>query len=353
MRIIVTKDGDNLVNLINEEVKIEKSIDQDRSRSRISGKKITNLKNSNISISNIKGSHSTNSLFKNTKSSYTLHSPSPSNDNSINKTIDIKQKKVTISKDMIDKYIDPLFGNKSTFLPTLPSSLSNKHHLHNNSLIGEEENLHENDSSLFIKRFKMTEILSNKTLNNLQNELHKKQRIKDKMWCVGPNDFRSIYKEKDDISLIKEKLENITLTNDKINLIKYINSKDNISEKLIDKLDKSNEDQLQRYNKICQIVSNNKEKENFLKLLITDKIKVMKKKEESEMSKLLSNAERNLNDYKQIMEDYSQPQDIKRYRYYNIHNDIRKNYWNKYNLERFNKRKDLIERSNLSVYSFN
>jgi len=180
---------------------------------------------------NIKGSHSTNSLFKNSKTSYTLRSPSRSNNNSINKSIEIKQKKVTVSKDMIDKYIDPSLGQKSTFLPSLPSSLSNKHPIHNNSLTGEEENLHENDSSLFIKRFKMTEILSNKTLNNLQNELHKKQRIKDKMWCVGPNDFRSIYKEKDDITLIKEKLDNITLTNDKINLIKYINGKENISEK--------------------------------------------------------------------------------------------------------------------------
>jgi len=122
---------------------------------------------------------------------------------------------------------------------------------------------------------------------------------------------------------------------------------------MVKKIFLKNEDQLQRYNKICQIVSNNIEKENFLKTLITDKIKVMKKKEESEMNKLLSNAERNLNNYKQIMEDYSQPQDIKRYRYYNIHNDIRKNYWNKYNLDRFNKRKDLIERSNLSVYSLN
>ena len=352
MRIIVTKDGNSLIDVINEEVKIDKTNDLEKSRLNFPRMNKSNLRSLNKSHINIKGSHSTNSLFKNSRSSNTIHNLSPSNNNSINTNIEIKQKKVTISKDMIDKYITPLLNQKSSFLPSLPSSLSLKNHSNHNSLVAEEENLNENDSSFFTKGFKMNEILSNKTLINLEDKINKKQRIKNKLSFVGPNDFRSIYKDKDDISIIREKLENTVISNDKLNLIKYINSKEDISEMLIDKFNRSKEDQLQKYNKICQIVSNNQEKENFIKSIVSEKIKLMKKKEESEMNRMLTNLERNLNNYKHIVEDYKHPQENKRYRYFNIHNDIKKNYWSKYNLDRFTKQNDKIERSNVSIHSF-
>ena len=52
--------------------------------------------------------------------------------------------------------------------------------------------------------------------------MYKNKRIKEKNSSVNESNFRTVYSNRYDIFVIKEKLENMTIAPDNLNLIKYL-----------------------------------------------------------------------------------------------------------------------------------
>ena len=333
MRIIVTKDGRNFVDTINNQIVEKSNIDENKNNRNTD---LKNISNSNFGRTiQMKGSKSSNSLFKNTKQSsiYTIPQSIMSNKMS---NIVIRQKKISISKNMSDRYSSPL--NYHNFLPSLPTNLSRINLSNNNSQYAEGEGHPENESS-FLRGFKMNEIINNNTINRLENTMYKNKRIKEKNSSVNESNFRTVYSNRDNIFVIKEKLENMTIAPDNLNLIKYLNDKNDISDKLIEKLDSSDDKQIHKYNKICQIIQSNNEKDDLFKSILNGKIETMHKKQESEMNRLLNNVEKSLNHIKHITKDYKLKTNDKNILFYQRQNDMRINFWNKFHVDRLANKK--------------
>ena len=305
------------------------------------------INNNLVKTNKLGGSNSTISIFKNTRHSSILSIPESNRSNRMKK-ISIHQKKISVNKYMSDKYSSPLDLN--SLLPCLPLNLRRKNNSNNISQTSLEGEFHaENESPFYLKGFKIKDIITHNTINRLKDTLYKDKKLKDQYSFVNENNFRSNYSEKDHICVIQEKIDNLSIPADNINLIRYLGNKKEISEKLVEKLDSSNDQKLNKYNKICQIIHHNIEKQDLFKSIINGKIDTMKKRPESEMNRLLNNVERNLINFKSIAEEYKKIPVNKNFKYYDKINEMKMKFWNKYHVDRLANKKSVSEKPKITT----
>ena len=209
-----------------------------------------------------------------------------------------------------------------------------------------------------LKRINIGDIISKKNLFYLRNKISKYNkgsndvRIPLDKQNLRSFNFRTKYENKqateDDMDLIL----NYGINSDKSNIIKYFQQNKNISPHYFENLLKYDETQLYKLNKICEGIFEEKEKENKKK-----KMKFFGNKNDDKY-KIVTNLrdiEKIIKKSDSVINDYSEANKSRQYWKLRACKEksekIKKNYWVKYNVDRFlkNKQKNLLNNQPFST----
>jgi hypothetical protein len=130
------------------------------------------------------------------------------------------------------------------------------------------------------------------------------------------------------------------INSDKVNLIKYLNEKNDISDVLIKRLSEYSEDKINKVNKICQIVFFNEERSKIYKERIKERINAKQNREKTEYKTCIEYLGDGLNEVSGIFKEYKKPEN-QREKYRDIHNDTINKFWRKYEVSRYEKKKNM------------
>lgn len=348
MRILVTKLGDELIKTIAEENKIH---------SHSKSKKFNDTNRSNKSfLSNHLRNKSRDSSHGKTKTSNSKfrgellnkldydQTKLTSDDLVSSKVISIKQKKLNIPKNITDRYNTNSDTKTNLILPTLTLPKFKDKTSTNFNMTGSISNNNFNTTTNFTQNrndLTFRDILPDETYSNLKTKLEKEKKLKDRLSRIDENQFRSIFGQKTK----PEKLDDMLMKNinmDKVNLIKYLNEKSDVSDVLIKRLSEYSEDKINKVNKICQIVFFNEERSKIYKERIKERLNVMQNKEKTEYKTCIENLGDGLNEVSEIFKDYKKPEN-QREKFRDIHNDTVNKFWRKYQISRYEKKRNMKE----------
>lgn len=342
MRIIVTQNGDNFIQSLNQE-KVTEDTNKNKENLKTSSK-------ADLTIESNDKNNEVSKIIQNMKNSKNL------------KLIEIKPKKLSIPKNIAEKYneikleepslLPVLYRNipKIKENPKLQLNTLNKSHeeidqhspTKENNINSTEENLKNpysinyNNSNFIKTSYKMKEIINDSALKNIKYSIISDVKMKNKLSNVVTNNFRTPFLTPDEkLSDIEFALDK-KIKSDKANIIQYLNSKLCLSPKFVKSLSNYDEEKFVRLNKICQRVFNQDGKDFDLKTKIDSTIDNMKIFQKSEYKRKMNQMEKEVNTIKNIIEKY--PMKNNREKYENLLHDIKKKYWDKISVDKPAKR---------------
>ena len=278
--------------------------------------------------------------------------------------INVKQIKVTLPKNISEKYnqpddtggntdnaslnnskiisqnevtnfiINPAFANLNNGVNNL-----NNANLHSRSA-AEINSIHsysQGGNNLFSIReeYSLKEILNVGVISEMKAKLRRDHSYKHK---EGNESYlRSPEKSINAVLADVNDRVNAKIKADKVNLIYYLNSKKKVSEVLINKLSSFDEERMIRVNKICQKVAQSSEKDLVFHKIIQNKIQAKNIKEKDDYRKTLIRMENDVKKEGQILQNNIRPPDDKE-RYYYLHKEFQKK-WERYKVNHLFDRK--------------
>jgi hypothetical protein len=245
------------------------------------------------------------------------------------RTINIKHKKITVPKNISEKYNNDHQDGSGRLLPNVYLSLNNDNS--KSSAFSSIKN-HTEDTSLNKIQYSLKDLIKKDTLKNMTTQMKQEREMKNKLSDINENNFRSPYKEKDFMREIKEKMEK-KVSLDKVNLIHYITHKSKISENFVKQLSTFNEERMNKLNKICQIINHREEKQHLFENEIKNIIQGQLQAETEDYKKQLARMSGDLHGIDELLKK-NKKFDDKRERYVYIHRDIKNKFWDKYGVER-------------------
>ena len=249
------------------------------------------------------------------------------------KEISINQKRVQIPKNLADKYTNNPSRIES-YLPSLPMHMINK-----------TTTSFESSNNNYLKEtFTLRNIITDDTFNSLNNTIITQELMRDKLSVIDESKFRSTYQPKTKIELMHEKLEKV-IDSDKIYVIQYLNNKKNISQNFIDKLNKLNDEELQKMNRISQKVIRNEDSEKIFNNIIKEKLLFRKQKDVIDAKKTIAELDQNIFLLHMDKKNYKSKHD-KKLIFHNRHMDLKK-IWAKYNAEKLSRPR--LEPKNIEI----
>jgi hypothetical protein len=292
MRILLTKQGDEIIKSITEEEKERKLKEAEE----------TIIKKRNeLRLSIIKEDERLKRI--------------------ITKEILIKQK--LIPKNITDRYND----DRRQSLFVLPQF----------SLLA---SLDENSNPSFNNSIKLKSIIQNKSITNLKNKLIDDKVMKDKHTRIDETKFRTIYENHKIVDKLDQNL-NYEINPENINLIKYLNKKEIISDKLIEKLNSYTRNKINKIDKICQMINDQVDHEKNINDYIKNHFTEIRSKNTLELKNNINLLGSQINHYSQIFDKY--PLTIKsKERFKDLHIEIQNKYWKKY-------KADLLQRTSCKI----
>jgi len=249
------------------------------------------------------------------------------NDIVASKEVNINQKKITISKTVTEMYNESSFNILNSYDNnlTLQSQYPNKN-------ITTASNFNNTSS----QKLPLRNVLNEKSYTKLKSDYRKQKCMSDRLSRVDETKFRTSYETKNFLEKLEEKLEkNINL--DRINLVKYLNEKHTVSSVLIKKISEMDEEQINKMNKICQIVYHNDENSKKIKDTIKEKINNLKNKEKQEYKNKIVIMGKEIDNISMILKNYEKKVNDKE-RYREKQNDIIKKYWEKYDIDKISRK---------------
>ena len=325
MRILLTDQGKDLLSLLSVEQDIDKNVIQtEQSKSLIkSHNSIINFSR-NYNRTNESSSMSKNASFENTKH------------------LDLKMKKLQISKNISDKYNNDT--SKTHILINLPDLLQKR--IEENFILKSDKTGKIDDSNYLSDfQFSIKDILPQSSYQNLKKELDKDIGIKNKLEIIDETKFRSIFHDKTDHQILEEKLKK-KIGMDRLNLIKYLSNKQFIKYQFLQKMTSYNDERLNKINKICHKVFENDEKNELFSKIIEEKMSLKKIKDVSDYKDELDKLSNNISSANKIENNYSLPKDVRINKFSSIHEDWRKKFWSKNSIEKLSRNKWLPKISN-------
>ena len=140
------------------------------------------------------------------------------------------------------------------------------------------------------------------------------------------------------------------IKSDSVNLIKYINEKEYISEKLITQIAESDDDRLNKLNKVCQIGYHYWEKQQLSQLSLKEKIKQLKIFESKEYKSTIDSMKTNTDNCKIILGGYNikKKNDGKEreMKFKDMYMDMKKKYWDHYQVDKLQRKKNKVNNFN-------
>jgi hypothetical protein len=249
--------------------------------------------------------------------------------------------KVTVSKSMTSKYDNTeATSNIISVNNNIPSFL----------LKGNEDSINSYSSRNNIKVFSFNEIIPNKTVTNMKIKMIRDKKMKDKLSKIDENNFRSTYEEKTDIEKLDDLLSYPKINCTKIGLIKYLNNDKKITPYYLRKVVKSNPVQINRMNKLAQILINQEEKQKLQSNLIENKIENSKNEEKILINQQMDTMKRQMQGFKDKLDKYKTKIN-KKERYRDLFNDVLIHYWGKYDYDKLNKKGTPRNKYTYSLFS--
>jgi hypothetical protein len=262
-------------------------------------------------------------LFNKLEMEKTLRSPSDKHDKSTE--LNIKQKKLQIGKPLADTYIKDQGTSQTNFI--LPSLNIRKK--------TETFTISDNCQSFYDPKFSIKDVINEESYKFLKTNYVKQQIMKDRIARIDETKFRSVYFEKKNFEKLEEKL-NHKLSPDKLNLLKYLNERKQIGEIFLDKIITSDEERINKINKICQIVFHNEENAELAKGIIKNKLKILKNNEKIQYKSKIESMGKNIENLSIVLKNYDKK--IKKIdKYKDLHKDMEK-YWRIHNIDKFTKK---------------
>lgn len=195
------------------------------------------------------------------------------------------------------------------------------------------------------------DVLNATTLDKLKTKYIHDKVMRDKLSRVDEDHFRTYYEDKTYMERLNEKLEK-KINPDRINLINYLNDKKEVSSVLIKRLAEFDEEKINRVNKICQIVSHNEERGKLFKDIIKERLKIKQNRDKVDYKSKIENMGNSLYGFNEIMKEYAKTIN-KKEKYRDIHNDMQKTYWKKYNTDKMQRTANNKVQNNSQVNSSN
>lgn len=184
--------------------------------------------------------------------------------------------------------------------------------------------------------YKMKEIINDAALDNIKNNIIYDVTMKNRLTNVVQTNFRSPFLTPDEKLIDIESALDKKIKSDKANIIQYLNSKNCLSPKFIKSLSNYDEEKILRLNKICQRVINQEGRDEDLKLKINGVIENMHMIQKAEYKRQMSMMEIEVKNIKNICEKY--PKRNNKEKYENLLFDIKKKYWDKFNVDKLTKK---------------
>ena len=322
MRILITKEGEEIINNLNNSVHLQFSptitIKKNSLLKRISSFSKNNFKSNNIS--------------KNTLISKIQESFYNKNDMKIIPKELSMAKKIKISKPkLIKSYIFYRYFNYLT-LDTKKKVLNmrkslNLGELNSNESLEQKIENHDSTISTTPKFVYLKDLLSNKTYDKIKNNFFNYEHEKKNSELSNPNLFRTKYK---DINNDFEKVMNQTISSNKVNLINYLKWNNNVSFNFCNELSKYDEKKKYQLNKICQKFFKKNEKINVKKN--NDLEKQLLNKEKEEINSIFKDFGNSIKNGLNVIQNYHKKDQTKF-----INNKLfnfRNKYWKRLNVDR-------------------
>lgn len=262
-------------------------------------------------------------------------SRSPADKLNTSKELNVKQKKLQIGKPLADTYIKDQSSQQTNFiLPTL--NLTKK----SDSVI-----LDSNAQSTIGTKYVIKDVLNEESYKFLKDNHIKQKKMKDRLSRIDETKFRTVYVEKNYLEKLDEKLKN-KIDPDKLNLLKYLNERKQIGEIFLDKIITSDEERINKLNKICQIVFHNEENAELMNGIIKEKLKIFKNKEKIQYKTKIESMGENIENINLLLKNYDKK--IKKQdKYKDLHKDMMK-YWKIHDVEKFTRKGKLMSNSTLN-----
>ena len=237
--------------------------------------------------------------------------------------------KVTVSKVMTEKYDDT----------TEPSSniISVNNKIPSFLLKVNEESMTSDSLGNNVRLYTFNDIIPNKTITDMKIKIIRDQKMKDKLSKINESNFRSSYQDKTDIEKLDELLSCPKINSTKLGLIKYLNNDKQLTPFYISKVINSDAVQINRMNKLAQILVDKEEKMKLQNNLIENKIENAKNEEKILINKQMDTMKRQMEGFKNRLDKYNKKID-RRERYRDLFNDVVIHYWNKYDYDKLNKK---------------
>ena len=347
MRILITKEGEEIV----EQLELHrdysvKPINKLKHKNKISSNKLNkrlNKSNPRPVISrneennkNLLNTSSFKDSFSNQKKMNSINDIDDSISTSTN-PIQYKlrgKKKIFIPKYFMDKYeassksTTNIIGQTPNFLPSLNTIFT---------INSKEDNDDNNNKSINGKKyFSFKQIIPSNTLTNIKKKVLKDKLEKEKDIKINEQNFRTIYKE-NPLGQFNDIINQPIFDYGNIQLIKYFNQKKDTSPLRIKQIVNSNPSKLEKINKICQTITNNKENEKIMYDVINEKIKYQKNTEKLNFYNNMKLIKNDVEGIKKKLDKYKKKIDEKE-RYKDLLKQISLKYWNKYDFDKLNKK---------------
>ena len=300
MRIIITKTGGNEVSdLVNP-----KNTNKKDNKPHLSNKNLE-LKSKEYLKTNIKFNHNdSEEKLETLRSKHTQNSGRniQSTDNFVKTSNNLNNTKETFSQ---SKYKN-VISHKSVNLQLKKLAVSKNdndkynHDETKKNIIGSD--LPEEINNREVASLKISEILNRKAYEKLKNKFDFDETVKGNLHKLDEKHFRSVF-EPSNVDKFNAQL-NKDIDREKVNLIKYLHSKQEISQKLIEKLNKFDEAKLTKINRICKIYFHYEHNDKKQKEKVKEKMKEIDESRRAKPKVLKNQIESNLKQFDEILADY-------------------------------------------------
>ena len=176
-------------------------------------------------------------------------------------------------------------------------------------------------------KFSLGEIIDNKKVLKLKNEIAARERVKERLSVINEKNFRTNYASIPKMKELNEILNYKKIKGDKLELIKYIHSHLHLSDLFLRNIVTSDNVDIEKYDKISPTLLFNKEVDKKLKLELERKMKTKHNLNKLRITNNLFKMNKEVKLEKQILDKYKKEFD-KKLNYIDKHKEIKKG-WEK------------------------
>ena len=176
-------------------------------------------------------------------------------------------------------------------------------------------------------KFTLREIIGNKKIFKLKNEIATRERVKERLSVINEKNFRTNYAYVPKMKELNEILKYKKISGDKLDLIKYIHSHNRVSDLFLKNIVTSDKEEIEKFDKISQTLLFNKEKDKKMKVEMERKIKTKHNLSKIRVTNNLHQMNKEVNSEQKILDKYKKGFD-KKLNYIDKHKEIQRG-WKK------------------------